>query len=66
MLRTETNWNSIKLNDLKIAQFLDPDIGSQHIGNNFMSFSIISKNAMAINSRWDDGENSKIFLLDSY
>ena len=42
MLGKETNWISIKLNDLKIAQFYNPDIGNQHIGNNFMSFSIFS------------------------
>ena len=42
MLGKETNWISIKLNDLKIAQFKNPDIGNQHIGNNFMSFSIFS------------------------
>ena len=60
MLGKETNWISIKLNDLKIAQFYNPDIGNQHIGNNFMSFSIffLSKNVVAINSKWADWGNT--------
>ena len=58
MLHTGTNWISIKLNDLKIAQFLYSDIGSQHIGNNFMSSSIISKNVAAINSGWAAAEGN--------
>ena len=46
-----------------MAQFLYPDIGSQHIGNNFMSCSIISKNTVEINSKWADGGNAKFSNL---
>ena len=61
MLGKETNWISIKLNDLNIAQFYPYILTSEtNILEIILCLSqfFLSKNAVAINSKWADWGNT--------